>query len=117
MANGDPAGCCVRKGNRTAVGIHFAEDGLQLHGLLGHLRLLAMRTVLRLSDYAIGWSEESSDLARQLAPRIAVYTMPGTGVDSCHLDALIPGLDEHARWFGEGASSLPRVAFVGRLGP
>lgn len=105
------------KRNRTPFGIHFAEDGMQLHGASGHIRRLVMRAVLRSSDYAIGWSEQSAGLARHLAPRVPVFTMPGTGLDASHFATVRPGPAESSRWFGEGSEGLARVAFVGRLVP
>jgi len=95
------------------VGVQFAENGPRLRGPGGAIRRLIARRTLRACSYAVGWSSESTEIAADLAPGIRSATYPGTGVT----------FDEGARpatgepWFGPGADSCAKIAFVGRFAP
>ena len=76
------------------------------------LRLFIGRRVLRACRYAIGWSKESTDIARQLAPGIRVETHPGTGSDADRRRArTVPAERVVRRCVGRHA----KLAFVGRF--
>jgi glycosyltransferase involved in cell wall biosynthesis len=69
--------------------------------------------VLKRCDYAVGWAEGSTRIARRLAPGLPTETFPATGVS-------VPNATERAspdEWFGRGSADLPKLAFVGRFAP
>lgn len=98
------------------VGIQFAENGPNLHGSSGGLRRLVARNLLEQCAYAIGWSAESTAVARELVPTIRTETLPGTGVPTPWLRC--PRSQSRSDvWFGSGSASVAKVAFVGRFSP
>src|SRR4029079_15273509 len=98
----------VRAARRLGVpcGVQFAENGPMLTGDGGRLRKTVATRVLARCAYAIGLSAGSTQVARELAPRIVHATLPGTGV--------APAAPADAReWFSP--AGRPGVAFVGRF--
>jgi glycosyltransferase involved in cell wall biosynthesis len=95
------------------VGIHFAENGPRLVGVGGALRRFVARLLLKRCRYAIGWSTESAEIARRLAPRIRVKAYPGTGVTVSA--GALPPVRYSQRWFGDDPGGHAKLAFVGRF--
>ena len=100
------------------VGVQFAENGPMLRGIGGGVRVAIGRWVLKRCRYAIGWSSESANVARGLAPQLRVETYPGTGV--AHV-APLSGFDSQSAssepWYGSSGGSVAKLAFVGRFSP
>jgi glycosyltransferase involved in cell wall biosynthesis len=99
------------------VGVQFAENGPNLRGVGGVVRLALARRTFAHCDYAVGWSEGSSDVARNLRPDLRVETFPATGVAACAAETGEEASGGWQRWFGPGAAESLKVAFVGRFSP
>jgi glycosyltransferase involved in cell wall biosynthesis len=95
------------------VGVQFAENGPLLRGAGGAFRITVGKWVLRRCRYAIGWSSESTDIARRLVPGIRTETAPGTGVTMSPPTSV----DRAERWFGASSDRPLKIAFVGRFSP
>ena len=104
--------------HRIPMGIQFCEDGPQLHGIRGRIRRSVAAFVLTRCSYAIGWSSDSADVARRLAPGVPVFAMPGTGIADWQFDSQVGDVSaEKRRWFGDRSDGASTLAFVGRLVP